>query len=286
MASRICTLPIFALSIYFFLFPPRCEGQAPEDRNQEAGSSAETAKQFAAYAKATAESYKLRAGDDETRKLTLHAEPVLRWSNPLAGRQAHGEIFLWTDGGLPAAILSLNEFTDKAGRKREEHEWCSLAAGAIVAEGPYRWAPAAGVLSPKPAEGAEPPADSAARRMRQMHRLAQDFAGEKTTRDGVTRSLRLLSKPIYRYPSADGEVLDGAIFALVEHTDPEALVLLESRRSGAACAWQYAFARMQSLELTASYRGARVWEAPALKGVEVYGRADQPYAAFLPKSAS
>ena len=283
MASRICTLSIFAFSIYFFLLPLRCGGQAPEDRNQEAASSAESAKQFAAYAKTTAESYKLRAGEGGARELKLLAEPVLRWSNPLGGRQAHGEIFLWTDGGLPAAVLSLNEFTDKAGRKREEHEWCSLAAGSIAAEGPYRWAPVAGALSPKLAEGAETPGDSAARRMRQMHRLAQDFTGEKTTRDGVKRSLRLLSKPIYRYPTADGEVLDGAIFALVEHTDPEALVVLEARRQGAGYAWHYAFARMQSLELTASYRGARVWEAPALKGAEVYGRADQPYAAFLPK---
>lgn len=284
MANRIRMLPILAFSIGFSLLAPLCQGQALDKTSQEAGSSADAAKQFADYAKATAESYRLRAGEGGARELKLLAEPVLRWSNPLGGQQAHGEIFLWTDGGLPAAILSLNEFTDKAGQKREEHEWCSLAEGSIVAEGPYRWAPAAGVLSPKPAEGAEAPADSAARRLRQMHRLAQDFAGEKTTRDGVTRSLRLLSKPIYRYPTADGEVLDGAIFALVEHTDPEALVVLEARRKGSAYAWHFAFARMQSLELSASYRGARVWEAPALKGAEVYGREDQPYAAFLPNS--
>ena len=284
MATRIHTLPIFfGLSICFCLMPPRCDGQTPEDRETQAGSSADAAKQFAAYAKATAESYRLRSGEDPARTLKRLAEPVLRWSNPLGGQQAHGEIFLWTDGGLPAAVLSLNEFTDKAGQKREEHEWCSLAAGAIVAEGPYRWAPAQGVLSPKPMQGAEAPADSSARRLRQMHRLAQDIAGEKTTRDGVTRPLRLLSKPIYRYPTADGEILDGAIFALVEHTDPEALVILEARRSGSAFAWHYAFARMQSLELSASYRGARVWEAPAVKGADVYGREDQPYAAFLPK---
>lgn len=284
MATRIRTLPIFfGFSICLCLMPLTCEGQTPEDREMQAGSSADAAKQFAGYAKATAESYHLRSGEDPERTLKRLAEPVLRWSNPLGGRQAHGEIFLWTDGGLPAAILSLNEFTNKAGQKREEHEWCSLAAGSIAAEGPYRWAPAAGVLSPKPAEGAEAPEETAARRLRQMHRLAQDFAGEKTTRDGVTRSLRLLSKPIYRYSSGEGEVLDGAIFALVEHTDPEALVVLEARRNGSAYAWHYAFARMQSLGLSASYRGARVWEAPALKGAEVYGRADQPYAAFLPK---
>jgi hypothetical protein len=278
-------LPILALSIGFSLAAPPCQGQTLDKTSQEGGSPADATKQFAAYAKATAESYKVRAGEGGARGLKLLAEPVLRWSNPLGGRQAHGEIFLWTDGGLPAAILSLNEFTDKAGEIREEHEWCSLAERSIVAEGPYRWAPTTGVLSPKRAEGVETPADSAARRMRQMHRLAQDIAGEKTTRDGVTRTLRLLSKPIYRYPTADGEILDGAIFALVEHTDPEALVILEARRAGTAYAWHYAFARMQSLGLTASYRGARVWEAPALKGAEVYGREDQPYAAFLPKSA-
>ena len=60
-----------------------------------------------------------------------------------------------------------------------------------------------------------------------------------------------------------------------KHTDPEALVILEARRSGSAYAWHYAFARMQSLEQTASYRGARLGSA-ALKGAEVYGREDQP----------
>ena len=154
MATRIRTLPIFAFSIYFWLLPPCCDGQAPEDRPLEASSSADAAKQFADYAKATAGSYRLRAGEGGARELKLLAEPVLRWSNPLGGRQADGEIFLWTDSGLPAAILSLNEFTDKTGEKREEHEGCSLAAGSIVAEGPYRWAPASGVLSPKPAKGA------------------------------------------------------------------------------------------------------------------------------------
>lgn len=283
MSKAPAALSSVVLSIFFAFFSAKCEAQPPDQSDREAGPQADAVKQFAAYAKAIAESYDLRAGEGGKRKLTPLAEPILRWSNPLGGQQAHGEIFLWTDGGLPAAVLSLNEFTDKTSRTHEEHEWCSLAAEPIVAEGPYRWAPTAGVLSLMPAQGAEPPADSSARRMRQMHRLAQDFAGEKTTRDGVTRALRLLSKPVYRYSPTDGEVLDGAIFALVEHTDPEALVVLEARRKGSAYAWHYAFARMQSVGLSASYRGARVWEAPALKGAEVYGREDQPYAAFLPK---
>lgn len=121
--------------------------------------------------------------------------------------------------------------------------------------------------------------------------LAQFAAYAKTTAesyqlragDGGARELKL-SVTSFNERTAAGNPL--SIHRMVEHTDPEALMLLEARRSGAAYAWQYAFARMQSLELTASYRGARVWEAPALKGVEVYGRADQAYAAFLPKSAS
>ncbi|HUY92666.1 MAG TPA: hypothetical protein VMV10_28255 [Pirellulales bacterium] len=283
MRNAIRALTTYALPIVVAFSASRCEGEAPDKPKREAGTQSDDAKEFAAYAKATAESYELRAGDDGQRKLSLLAEPVLRWTNPLDSAQGHGEIFLWTDAGLPAAVVSLNEYYDKAGRKHEQHEWCSLANGPITADGPYRWAPGMGLLSPELAKGAEAPAETAGRRLRQMRRLAQDFAGEKTTRDGVTRTLRLLTKPIYRYPSAKGEILDGAIFALVEATDPEALVVLEARRSESAYAWHYAFARMTSVGLSASYRGARVWEAPELEGREVYGRRDKPYAAFIAK---
>ncbi len=260
-----------------------CGAQEPESSSRDGRTEEDSATKFRAYAKEVADAYELRAGEAEKRKLTLVADPVLRWSNPLGGQQARGEIYLWTDAGRPAAVVSINEFTDAAGRTHGEQEWCSLATGPLVADGPHRWSPANGVLSPQPLRDVDPPADSAVRRMRQMRDLAARFSSEKTTRAGVIRPLRLLPKPIYRYEPSDAGILDGVLFALVEATDPEALLVLEARRSGSTHVWHYALARMNSVRLAASYDGKPVWEAPALEGDEVYDRTDKAYSAFVRK---
>lgn len=258
---------------------------------QESGSSApdapaekESTAKFRASALEAASAFELRRGDGDQRKLARVADPVLRWSNPLGGQRARGEIFLWTDAGIPAAVVSINEFTDAAGRTHGEQEWCSLAAGPLAAKGPRRWSPKAGVLLAKALADVDPPADSAPQRQRQMRDLAARFNGEKTTRAGIQRLLRLLPKPIYRYEPEDAAILDGGLYVLAEGTDPEALLALEARRSGMSYTWHYAFARMNSVHLTGWFDGKTVWEAPALEGREVYDREDQAYTAFLRKT--
>jgi hypothetical protein len=116
-----------------------------------------------------------------------------------------------------------------------------------------------------------------------MRSLATRFSGMKTTRAGAIRELRLMPQPLYRYESQQANVFDGAIFALVEATDPEALLLIEARQSKSEHAWHYAFARLNSVQLTASFDGRQIWEAPQLPPLEVYDRSDKPYSAFLVK---
>ena len=260
-----------------------CLGQELEPAGRDTVAEKEAVDKFRTYAKEVAARYDLRGGDRGMRPLTLVPEPVFRWTNPLGGQRARGEIYLWTDAGLPAAIVSINEFTDAAGRLHGEQEWCSLAAGQIVADGPHHWSPAAGVLSPRPLPDVEPPAGSAVRRLRQMRDMAERFKSIKTTRAGVDRALRLLPQPLYRYESKDGGILDGAVFALAEATDPEILLVLEARGQDATHVWHFAFARMNSVHLAATYDGKPVWDAPALEGRDVYDRADKPYSAFLRK---
>src|SRR5262249_12332997 len=134
-----------------------------------------------------------------------------RWSNPLGGQQAHGEIFLWTDNGLPAAVLSINEFTRPNGKVDGEHEWCALWNRPIFATGPHVWSPASAEISFRALTNEEAVGDSPTRRLRQMRALASRFSGTKTTRLGETRVLRLLPQPIYRYQTNDAEVADGGL---------------------------------------------------------------------------
>ena len=66
-------------------------------------------------AQATAATYELKTTGQEPRQLKRREESLLRWTNPLGGNKAHGELFLWTDRGRPAAVLSMYEWTDVKG---------------------------------------------------------------------------------------------------------------------------------------------------------------------------
>jgi hypothetical protein len=58
--------------------------------------------------------------------------------------------------------------------------------------------------------------------------------------------------------------LDGAIFAFVRGTDPEVLLLIETRKLEGGDTWQYALAPMNSLEFHAFHQDREVWQKPQL----------------------
>jgi hypothetical protein len=259
--------------------------QASADEQQVSGPEVEAARKFQAYAKETAAAYDARAEKQDGRKLTLRDEPILRWSNPLGGHKAHGEVFLWTDKGRPAAVLSMYEYTATDGVVHEHHEFCSLARGGLhfASPRPLIWAPAEAGIELKLVPDAPAPAASARQRLPQMRDLSARFTTEKTTRQDETRDLRLLSQPVYRYEGLDakeGDALDGALFAFVEATDPEVFLLLEARETGGKPAWHYAAARMNSVRLAVALGDVPVWEADVLPWRDALNRRDRPYTAF------
>jgi hypothetical protein len=97
-----------------------------------------------------------------------------------------------------------------------------------------------------------------------MKALAKDFSGKLVDLRENAKSLRLLPQPLVRYEPTAGECLDGAIFALAEGTDPQALVLIEARRAeGAAPTWQFAFARFHFVHLWGYHKEKEVWHVEA-----------------------
>ena len=256
-------------------------GAAASARAQcEQEQESDAAKRFQPYAKQTAARYELKTAGPQPRKLMKRDESLLRWTNPLTENQAHGELFLWTDRGRPAAILSMYEYTDAKGVVHEHHEWASLALEPLQATGPRDWAPETAGLELKAVPDAPPPAETPLRRLGQMRALAAGFAGDKTSRDNVVRPLRLMSQPQYRYEAGDEEVVDGALFAFVEATDPEVFLLLEARLVDSKPAWHYGVVRMNSLPLSVSYQGKPVWTAEQLAPRDTYNRKDLPYTAL------
>ncbi len=239
---------------------------------------------FQDHARLAAAAYEIRTagGDTKDQAATLLEQPILRWTNPLGGNQGHGVTFLWSCGGRPAAVLSVNEWTSPDGVVHEQHEFCSLAAGGLTTTGPgtRNWSPADAGIELKPVE--DPPAPPGPPRLllRRMRELAERFTTDKTTRDGVTRALRLLPQPVYRYADEGAGVLDGALFAFVEGNDPEVFLTIEWRSVGDRSEWLFGFSRMNSVRVRGFYQDRLVWDAPELAFRDHLNRTDKTYSAF------
>lgn len=212
---------------------------------------------FARFTQA-ASTYDLKLQDRARSPLTLMPQPIMKWSNP-ARNNEDGAVFLWLKDGRPEVIGSL--FTYKIKRVRTKHELHSLAT--VPLKGTYQgtavWnAPAAGVVFAA-VPGASEPAETSRQRLVQLKALAREFTAKLTDKNQQATELRLLPQPLHRYEPTSGDVRDGAIFSFAIGTDPEALLLLELRRTGDVWRWEYAFARFHFDEITAWHQGKQVY---------------------------
>jgi hypothetical protein len=93
-----------------------------------------------------------------------------------------------------------------------------------------------------------------------MRDLAREFKASFNLPSNKTE-LRQLTQPLYRYESKRPELLDGALFAFVQSTDPEVLLLLEASRASETepATWRYALARMSMVNLRAERQGQEIW---------------------------
>ncbi len=200
---------------------------------------------------------------DDAKKLILQPKSILHWSNPTVG-DVFGDVFVWTHRGRPEVIASY--YRSVASLKQTVLEVKSLSREKLVARKDSQdvWYPEKAGVELKPIPGVPAPGDSALRRLSQMRSFVRGFKARVSdrrtdNRKPVNRDLRLLSRPVYRYDSSDPDILDGAIFAFVEGTDPEALLLIEAHHQGNEFRWHYAFARMNIDRLFGSYGGEQVW---------------------------
>ncbi len=132
----------------------------------------------------------------------------------------------------------------------------------------------------KPIPEAPIPAATPAQRLRQMRELAKEFTGRQTNRKGVDGDMRLLTQPICRYEGKEPPLIDGGLFAFVQGTDPEVVLLIEAPQIDGKPQWQYSLSRMTSIELRVSHRGRLVWTVPVQPWSEVQDRRE-PYMSFV-----
>jgi hypothetical protein len=199
---------------------------------------------------------------------TMVPEPLLRWWQPVRGGD-DGALYLWVVNGRPIAVQTFFTFRWKDNRMRALiHEHHSLAQEPLEAtwHGRSTWRTPERGITFHPLDGAPAPASSAAARLRQMQALVRDFSAKTVDDKASTWTLRPLAKPLYRYEEKGPKVVDGALFAFAQGTDPEAFLLLEARVDGRDMRWHYAVTRFTDLQITISHGGREVYSGPRTIG--------------------
>ena len=199
------------------------------------------------------------ADDDEPLKVL----PALRWSNNTRGTE-NAVTVLYIRNGRPYAAACLFPYD-----RGMIHDFQSLARedDKIVArrDGRVVWEPSRAGVVFAPVPDAPAPEKNRAARLRQIKQLSERFQssmlGWKADSNDQEK-LRLLNRPLYRYEPQSGPVLDGAVFAFVQGTDPESLLLIELVDDREEQRWDYAFARRTAGKLEGRLDDKIVWTAP------------------------
>lgn len=192
---------------------------------------------------------------------------VLRWRNVVRGQEGEAMMVVWPHNGRPIAMTSIYPWEGKM-----SHEFDSLSRGnKLFAREKDRviWSPETAGVEFKEVAKAPKPAKTAAERLRQMKAIAESYKATMTgwaADNSDQESLRLLTRPLYRYDFAnvkepDPKLLDGALFGYAQGTDPEVVLILEAIGTAEKGEWQAAFVRATSGGLEVKLGEEVVWTA-------------------------
>jgi hypothetical protein len=149
------------------------------------------------------------------------------------------------------------------------HDFQSLSRAddkiVLRGDGKIVWQPAKAGVEFSAIPDAPVPANDRAGRFRQMRQLVERFdstmLGWKADSND-REELRLLTRALYRYEMESSPVIDGAVYAFVQGTDPESLLLIEAVEASPVRQWFYAFARRTAGKLEGRLDDKVVWTAP------------------------
>ena len=193
--------------------------------------------------------------------------PVLRWRNVVRGQEGEAMMVVWPHNGRPVAMASIYPWQEKMC-----HEFDSLSRETKVSardKDRVIWSPDAAGVEFKEIPRGPKPAKTPAERLRQMKVIAESFKARMTgwqADDSDQEALRLLPRPLYRYDltnakEPDPKLVDGGLFAFVQGTDPEVVLIIEAIGTAEKADWQYAFARATSGGLEVKMGDEVVWTA-------------------------
>jgi hypothetical protein len=186
--------------------------------------------------------------------LTFVAKPLLRYSDPTRGLAEATNVLLdagvWRLGeaGRPTALVTLEIYRAGDDLSILSYEFAALTEHKFALRHKQNegvvWDAAGSAVKMAPLADAPAPAKGAAGRLTQMRQLARRFSVREKLREGIVVECRLLAQPIDRYAAADEGLVDGAIFAFANGTNPELGLLLECDGER----WSYGAVRLSAAE--------------------------------------
>jgi hypothetical protein len=210
--------------------------------------------------------------------LTFSEKPLLRYSDPTRGLTKETVLLdasVWRlgKGGRPTALVTLEIYRSGADTGALAYEFLSLTPRSFSLDKQGRnsvgWDATGSALELHDFKDAPEPAKTPAARLIQMRQLAKRFTATETV-DGKPILCRLLTQPIDRYQSEDGKIVDGALFAFANATNPETGLFLECD----ATRWSWGIVRLSSAEAKIELDGVKVASYPFFGE---YGRRDGAY---------
>jgi hypothetical protein len=213
---------------------------------------------------------------------TLVPRPLLRCSDPTRGggtaSEAEANVLLdagvWRLGteGQPTALVTIEVYQHPDGSRLLSYESLSLSETTFTPRHKtrkIRWDPSGSALNLRELPNAAKPAGTVRERLVQMRQLAQRFAAtERFNKESI--ECRLLTQPIDRYQSAAERIVDGAIFAYANSTNPELGLVFETDGER----WLYGIIQLTAAESSVTLDGRQI---AAFERYNSRGRTDGTY---------
>jgi hypothetical protein len=215
--------------------------------------------------------------------LAVASKPLLRYSDPTRGGVGVKNVpvanvlvdaGVWRLGsaGRPTALVTAEVYQAPNGSRVLSFEFLSLTEKKFSLKHKtedVRWDATASGLALADMPRAQKPAATPAARLIEMRQLMRRFvAKERYNNEWI--ECRLIAQPIDRYASEADKIVDGAIFAFANGTNPELGILLETDGTR----WRYGVLRLSSAESTITLDGEKV---AAYEGFVFGGPKDGPY---------
>jgi len=261
--------------------------RAPVDKKEEANKDSKEPSATRRAAEQLVDTIQLQIrSDGKWSKVNRLEQPLLLYTDDTRFND-RGSLWAWCDKGRPLALFEMFQKVD------DRTIWVvgitNTSGGKLRASrgGAPWWLENDSAIEFKDIPSAPPVAADKMLRQRQVKLLAQKFTTHEIYNPKNTRyDLRRLERPLHTYRDEAGGIVDGAMFAFANGTNPEIILFIEARmdRKGKSSpVWQYGLGRSGNAELHLEHDGKEVFSAP--RGNLAAGP-DKPFWTSVLKSTS